>query len=118
MTDRPNSSGSVSTDDPWRGAPPRALQALRRGAAARRAEPERRPEFGFTGQRFEAGQGIYDYGARFYDPAFGRFLQPDALVQDAFDPQEPAGSPRAPVAGSFAYGYFASRDLVSFNSVP
>jgi RHS repeat-associated protein len=45
------------------------------------------PEFGFTGQRFETGLGIYDYGARFYDPALGRFLQPDALVRDAIDPQ-------------------------------
>ena len=27
------------------------------------------PNFGFTGQRFEATTGLYDYGARFYDPA-------------------------------------------------
>ncbi len=49
--------------------------------------PNAVPEFGFTGQRFEPGSGIYDYGARFYDPALGRFLQPDTLVQDPFNPQ-------------------------------
>jgi len=45
------------------------------------------PRFGFTGQRFEAGIGIYDYKARFYDPALGRFLQPDSIVPDPGDPQ-------------------------------
>ncbi|MCL4684877.1 hypothetical protein KJ059_09005 [Myxococcota bacterium] len=45
------------------------------------------PEFGFTGQRFEAGLGIYDYGARWYDPNLGRFLQPDSIVEAAFNPQ-------------------------------
>jgi hypothetical protein len=46
------------------------------GEALLPAEPSPNgvPEFGFTGQRFEAGVGIYDYGARFYDPALGRFL--------------------------------------------
>jgi len=34
----------------------------------------------YTGQRWEASLGLYDYQARYYDPALGRFLQPDTLV--------------------------------------
>lgn len=45
------------------------------------------PERGFTGQRFEASVGVYDYNARWYDPAIARFVQPDPLVRDAYDPQ-------------------------------
>jgi RHS repeat-associated protein len=45
------------------------------------------PTFGFTGQRFEKGLGLYDYGARWYDPELGRFLQPDPVVPQPFDPQ-------------------------------
>ena len=41
----------------------------------------------FTGQRWEASLGLYDYRARFYDPALGRFLQPDPLVPEAGNPQ-------------------------------
>ena len=44
------------------------------------------PQLGFTGQRLEADIGLYDYGARWYDPALGRFLQPDALAP-TYDPQ-------------------------------
>jgi RHS repeat-associated protein len=46
------------------------------------------PSFGFTGQRFEAAVGLYDYGARWYEPALGRFLQPDPLIPNPRDPQE------------------------------
>ena len=43
---------------------------------------------GFTGQRHEAGHGLYDYRARSYDPELGRFLQGDTLIPDLFDPQQ------------------------------
>ena len=36
----------------------------------------------FTGQWHEAGLGLYDYGARPYDPALGRFLQADTLMPE------------------------------------
>jgi RHS repeat-associated protein len=45
------------------------------------------PRFGFTGQRSEAGVGLYDYRARFYDPTLGRFLQADTVVPDPSDGQ-------------------------------
>jgi RHS repeat-associated protein len=34
---------------------------------------------GYTGQRFDAETGLYYYMARHYNPATGRFLQPDPL---------------------------------------
>jgi RHS repeat-associated protein len=41
----------------------------------------------FTGQRWEGALGLYDYNARFYDPALGRFLQPDPVVPEPGNPQ-------------------------------
>ncbi len=41
----------------------------------------------FTGQREEAGIGLYDYGARWYDSALGRFIQPDTVVPEPGNPQ-------------------------------
>jgi len=41
----------------------------------------------FTGQREEASLGFYDYGARQYNPALGRFLQADTLVPNPGNPQ-------------------------------
>jgi len=41
----------------------------------------------FTGQREEASLGLYDYGARPYAPALGRFLQADTLVPNPANPQ-------------------------------
>ncbi|WP_298981366.1 RHS repeat-associated core domain-containing protein [Caldilinea sp.] len=37
----------------------------------------------FTGQREEAALGLYYYNARWYDPALGHFLSPDAIVPEA-----------------------------------
>ena len=44
-------------------------------------------DFTFTGQRWEAALGLYDYRARFYDPVLGRFLQPDPIVPQPGSPQ-------------------------------
>jgi len=45
------------------------------------------PEFGFTSQRYVTGAELYHFGARAYQPALGRFLQPDPLVAQPFNPQ-------------------------------
>jgi RHS repeat-associated protein len=37
-------------------------------------------KYRFTGQREESGLGLYYYGARWYDPALGHFIQPDMIV--------------------------------------
>ncbi len=44
--------------------------------------------FLYTGQEADAETGLYYYGARFYDPALARFVQPDSLLPDAYDPQQ------------------------------
>jgi len=41
----------------------------------------------YTGQRWEGVLGLYDYHARWYDPALGRFAQPDPLVPEPGNPQ-------------------------------
>jgi len=41
----------------------------------------------YTGQREEAGLGLYDYGARFYDPLLARFISADTIVPNWADPQ-------------------------------
>ena len=37
----------------------------------------------FTGQRRDANDGLYDYGARFYDPYLNRWISPDIVVPSA-----------------------------------
>jgi RHS repeat-associated protein len=74
---------SVLTTDQTGGVVQRAIYKPY-GGLANAGSP---PEFGFTGERFVAAAGIYDYGARWYDPTLGRFLQPDSLVPEPLDPQ-------------------------------
>ena len=40
----------------------------------------------FTGQRLDS-TGLYYYGARYYDPAIGRFISADTVVQNPANPQ-------------------------------
>jgi RHS repeat-associated protein len=66
------------------------------GAIRYRPYGERRPGYPlgamvtdrlYTGQRWEANLGLYDYRARFYDSTLGRFLQPDPIVPEPGNPQ-------------------------------
>ena len=41
----------------------------------------------YTAQRFDDKLGLYDYNARYYDPAIGRFLSADTLVPVPTNPQ-------------------------------
>jgi len=41
----------------------------------------------FTGQRIEDTLDLYYYGARWYDPVVGRFIQPDTVVPNPGNPQ-------------------------------
>jgi len=40
----------------------------------------------FTGQRLDS-TGLYYYNARYYDPAIGRFISADTVIQNLADPQ-------------------------------
>ncbi len=40
----------------------------------------------FTGKPFDDETGLIYFGARYYDPTVGRFIQPDPTVQDPTNP--------------------------------
>jgi len=42
----------------------------------------------FTGQELDDETGLYYYGARYYDPAIGRFVSADSIVPDPSNPQD------------------------------
>ncbi len=44
-------------------------------------------DFSFTGQRSISMLSIMDYIARMYDPAIGRFVQPDTIIPNPANPQ-------------------------------
>jgi RHS repeat-associated protein len=44
-------------------------------------------EYRFTGQREQAGVGLYHMGARFYDAYINRFVSPDSIVPQPANPQ-------------------------------
>ncbi|ODS37090.1 MAG: hypothetical protein A7316_02180 [Candidatus Altiarchaeales archaeon WOR_SM1_86-2] len=41
----------------------------------------------FTGQEHDSETGLYYYGARYYSPEVRRFVQPDTIVPNPYDPQ-------------------------------
>ena len=59
-------------------------QALKRTAAAICPSPT--TSLRFTGQREDDTIGLYFYNARYYNPALGRFSQPDTIVPNPGNP--------------------------------
>ena len=45
------------------------------------------PKHKFTGKELDSSNGLYFYGARYYDPELGRFISADTIVQAPYDPQ-------------------------------
>jgi len=41
----------------------------------------------YTDQELDPETGLYNYGARLFDPIMGRFITPDTIVPDPYDPQ-------------------------------
>ena len=44
-------------------------------------------DYKFTDQELDDSTGLYNYGARLYDPVIGRFITADSIVQNFSDPQ-------------------------------
>ena len=42
----------------------------------------------YTDQELDREPGLYNYNARHYDPIIGRFISPDSLIPNLFDPQQ------------------------------
>ena len=41
----------------------------------------------YTDQELDSETGLYNYDTRLYDPVIGRFISPDSVVPDWYDPQ-------------------------------
>jgi RHS repeat-associated protein len=44
-------------------------------------------KYQFTDQELDNESGLYNYDARLYDPALGRFISPDSIIPDVYYPQ-------------------------------
>ena len=45
-------------------------------------------DYKFTNQELDTSTGFYNYDARLYDPVIGRFITPDTVIPDIYNPQD------------------------------
>ena len=78
--------GSTSVISDTNGSATATLQYLPFGA--QRAPTSTLPtDKLFTGQRLDDNTGLYYYNARYYDPEIGRFISPDTIIPNYYNPQ-------------------------------
>ena len=74
--------------DPWRRDLRWPLEAAPRRGEVRYSDQVTPTDYAYTGQYSNVTDfGLLFYNARWYDPALGRFTQPDTIVPNAADPQ-------------------------------
>ncbi len=44
-------------------------------------------DYKFTDQELDTKTGLYNYDARLYDPVIGRFITPDPIIPEVYNPQ-------------------------------
>ena len=44
-------------------------------------------DYKFTDQELDTSTNLYNYDARLYDPVTGRFISPDSMIPDVYNPQ-------------------------------
>jgi RHS repeat-associated protein len=77
----------ITDDDPIHNGARQQLTEYDPWGKVSRIEGNVDPEHRFTGQKLDPENGLYYYGARYYDPELARFISPDPIVPSAGDPQ-------------------------------
>ncbi len=85
--DRLGSTRAITRTDPNTGLPEVVWQAEYLPYGTEVGATGTGDNYRFTGQELDPGVGIYDYGARYYDPTLRRFLQADGKLGDPSDPR-------------------------------
>ncbi len=83
------------------------------GAISRHQGPADVPQK-FTGQRLDPETGLLFYQSRYYDPALGRFISPDTIVPNQYNPQHLnrySYADNNPVTYSDPTGHFKFKDF-------
>ncbi|VEN72620.1 conserved membrane hypothetical protein [Candidatus Desulfarcum epimagneticum] len=86
-------SSSVTTDGRFLGMPPaNRAQAVETSeympfGSMRAHTGSVVSDYKFTDQELDTSTGLYNYDARLYDPVIGRFVTPDTIVPDVYNPQ-------------------------------
>ena len=71
----------------------------------------------YTGQKLEEELGLYYYVARWYDPYLNRFLSPDTIMPDGYEPMSYNRYTYAnnnPLKYTDATGHFSEDDLIDW----